>query len=208
MVIAGAALGCVAERREPRRHPRLTIERTGTLLTKDGDIPVSIRDVSAGGCSVVPLGSLTELPTITGATEGRLSIDSCGTLVSGHSLPAIVRHTSGTSENIRYGVQFGEISAVEYYVLADLMYGEPEAIKRFLASRRKHKNVFLGTLTFMRWGFVEPFRAFAYLFGATGNKPVVREFPSNVPATIWLRRLARIGKAAPSLTPKSIQKVA
>jgi cellulose synthase (UDP-forming) len=208
MVIAGAALGCVAERREPRRHPRLAIDRTGTLSTKDGDIPVIIRDVSAGGCSVVPIGSLSELPTITDGTDGRLSIEPRGTMVGTHSLPAIVRHMSGTSDNIRYGVQFGEIGAVEYYVLADLMYGEPEAIKKFLASRRKHKNVIVGTLTFMRWGFVEPFRAFAYLFGAAGNKPAAREFPSNVPATVWLRRLARIGKAAPSLAPKSMQKAA
>jgi cellulose synthase (UDP-forming) len=115
---------------------------------------------------------------------------------------------SGTSDTIRYGVQFGEIAAVEYYVLADLMYGEAEAIKRFLASRRKHKNVVVGTLTFMRWGFVEPFRAFAYLLGAAGNKPAERELPSNVPATVWLRRLARIGKAAPALSPQSMQKVA
>jgi cellulose synthase (UDP-forming) len=156
----------------------------------------------------VPIGSLSELPTITDGTDGRLSIEPRGTLVGTHSLPAIVRHMSGTSDNIRYGVQFGEIGAVEYYVLADLMYGEPEAIKKFLASRRKHKNVIVGTLTFMRWGFVEPFRAFAYLFGAAGNKPATREFPSNVPATVWLRRLARIGKAAPSLAPKSMQKAA
>jgi cellulose synthase (UDP-forming) len=129
-------------------------------------------------------------------------------MVGTNSLPAIVRHTSGTSDHIRYGVQFGEISAVEYYVLADLMYGEADAIKRFLMSRRKHKNLVVGTLTFMRWGITEPFRAFAYLLGAAGNKPEGREFPSNVPATVWLRRLARIGKEAPSPVPTSVQKVA
>jgi cellulose synthase (UDP-forming) len=208
MVIAGAALGCVAERREPRRHPRLAIERTGTLSTDDGEIPVIIRDVSAGGCSVVPVGSLAELPTITDGTDGRLSIEARGVAAGTHSLPAIVRHMSGTSDNIRYGLQFGEIGAVEYYVLADLMYGDPDAIKRFLASRRQHKNVLVGTLTFMRWGFVEPFRAFAYLLGAAGNKPADRVLPSNVPATVWLRRLARIGKAVPELRPKTVQKAA
>jgi cellulose synthase (UDP-forming) len=205
---AGAGLGCVAERREPRRHPRLTVERTGTLSTQDGEIPVLIRDVSAGGCSVVPVGSLSELPTSTDGTDGRLSIESRGAMSGSHSLPAIVRHMSGTSDNIRYGLQFGEISAVEYYVLADLMYGDPDAIKRFLASRRKHKNVLVGTLTFMRWGFVEPFRAFAYLLGAAGNKPADRVLPSNAPATVWLRRLARIGKTEVAASPKPIQKVA
>jgi cellulose synthase (UDP-forming) len=208
MVIAGAALGCVAERCEPRRHPRLTIERSGTLSTAEGDVPVLIRDVSAGGCSVTPVGSITELPTLIDGAEGRLAIEPVGGMVGTNSLPAIVRHTSGTSDHIRYGVQFGEISAVEYYVLADLMYGEADAIKRFLMSRRKHKNVVVGTLTFMRWGITEPFRAFAYLLGAAGNKPEGREFPSNVPATVWLRRLARIGKEAPSPVATSVQKVA
>jgi cellulose synthase (UDP-forming) len=208
MVIAGAALGCVAERREPRRHPRLTIDRIGTLSTTDGDIPVAIRDVSAGGCSISPLGSAMDLPTLVDGAQARLLIEPRGTMVGANSLPAIVRHTSGTSDNIRYGVQFGEISAIEYYVLADLMYGDPDAIKRFLMSRRKHKNVAVGTLTFLRWGFAEPFRAFAYLLGAAGNKPAERELPSNVPATVWLRRLARIGKAAPSTIPKPLQKVA
>jgi hypothetical protein len=60
----------------------------------------------------------------------------------------------------------------------------------------------------MRWGFVEPFRAFAYLLGVAGNKPADRVLPSNVPATVWLRRLARIGKTEVAANPKPIQKVA
>jgi cellulose synthase (UDP-forming) len=156
----------------------------------------------------VPVGSLSESPTITDGTQGRLAIDARGDLVRDHSLPAIVRHMSGTSDQIRYGLQFGEISAAEYYALADLMYGDPDAIKRFLMSRRKHKNVLVGSLTFLRWGFAEPLRAFAYLLGAAGNKPQDRVLPTNVPATVWLRRLANIGKAPASQTPSSIQKVA
>ena len=37
----------------------------------------------------------------------------------------------------------------DYYVLADLMYGDSEALPRFLDGRRKHKNVFAGTFEFI-----------------------------------------------------------
>jgi len=206
MIIAGVALGCVAERREPRRHPRLSINRIGTLSTKQGDVRVGIVDVSAGGCSIAPVDGGTAVPMLEDGAEGRLFIDSLGALAGSQSLPAIVKHVSGSCENTRYGLQFGEISAVEYYVLADLMYGDPEAIKRFLAGRRKHKNVFAGTLTFVGWGLTEPLRALTYLGGA--GKPAQREFPSNIPATVWLRRLARLGKAPEAPSVKPIQKVA
>ena len=47
-------------------------------------------------------------------------------------------------------------------VLADLMYGDPGAIQRFLGRRRAHKNLFSGIWRFLRWGAVEPLRAASY----------------------------------------------
>jgi cellulose synthase (UDP-forming) len=54
MLIAGAALGAIAERKQPDRHPRLGINRRGVLKIDGVDIPVAIIDVSAGGCSIRP----------------------------------------------------------------------------------------------------------------------------------------------------------
>src|SRR3954452_11977601 len=39
MVIAGVALGCVAERKQPDRHPRLAIDRRGMLTIGGAAIP-------------------------------------------------------------------------------------------------------------------------------------------------------------------------
>src|SRR3954452_10181142 len=47
MVIAGVALGCVAERKQPDRHPRLAIDRRGMLTVDGAAIPVAIENVSA-----------------------------------------------------------------------------------------------------------------------------------------------------------------
>jgi cellulose synthase (UDP-forming) len=49
-------------------------------------------------------------------------------------------------------------------VLADLIYGDAEALKRFLTIRRKHMGILRGTILFLRWSACEPFRAFYYLF--------------------------------------------
>ena len=53
MMIAGAALGVVAERRAPDRHPRLGIERSGALEHRRRGLPGrSSPDVSTGGCAL------------------------------------------------------------------------------------------------------------------------------------------------------------
>ena len=67
LVVAGVALGVVAERREPDRFPRLAIDRAGFVSLGTTHTPVTITSVSAGGCAMrfadeadVPAGLLDE----------------------------------------------------------------------------------------------------------------------------------------------------
>ncbi|MGO9392720.1 hypothetical protein, partial [Rhodoblastus sp.] len=46
--------------------------------------------------------------------------------------------------------------------LAELMYGDSDALPRFLKSRRKQKNLIAGSARFVWWGVTEPFRALRY----------------------------------------------
>ena len=79
----------------------------------------------------------------------------------------------------------------EYYVLADLMYGDSDALPRFLESRRKHKSIWTGTGQFIWWGLIEPIRAIAYLFKrATAPVPAEETAPTPEASTVWLHRLA------------------
>jgi cellulose synthase (UDP-forming) len=82
----------------------------------------------------------------------------------------------------------------EYFVLADLMYGDSDALPKFLASRRKHKSIWVGTGQFLMWGFVEPVRAIAYLFKHKA-KAAQSELAAPPPeaSTVWLHRLAAQG---------------
>ncbi len=63
----------------------------------------------------------------------------------------MLRHTNAQGDRVVYGFEFQELVGRDYYVLADLMYGDSEALPRFLASRRKHKNVWAGSFDFI-WG--------------------------------------------------------
>jgi cellulose synthase (UDP-forming) len=169
MLIAGAALGAVAERRQPERHPSLRIDRRGLLAIGDDEYPVAIESVSAGGCKLRPLGG--SLPSNIQSALLRVEAIS----LAGGDRRVTLRPT-GTS--IRDGVLINEFEFVamqgtEYYVLADLMYGDADALGRFLMGRRKHKNLLAGALQFMRWGVTEPFRAFSYWFKPAPAEDVV-----------------------------------
>ncbi len=163
MLIAGAALGSVAERKQPDRHPRLTINRKGMFQTDGLKIPVAIENVSAGGCALRPIDDTQSLDWKIGETDGRLWVEPMGEVIKDETIPITLRHVSSNKGQSLYGFEFPELKSPEYYVLADLMYADSEALPRFLKSRRVHKNVFAGTWQFIFWGSVEPFRALSYM---------------------------------------------
>ncbi len=161
LAIAGVALGVVAERREPDRFPRLAIDRHGLLTSGETTAPVAIRSVSAGGCAVrfaegaVPAFAadapctLSVLPLAGEAAHAPLMLD--------------LVHATPDADGVTYGFSFGTMAAPGYAALADLMYGDPGAMLRFQQKRRSHKNLVVGSLTFLYWGVTEPVRALSYL---------------------------------------------
>lgn len=196
LMIAGAALGAVAERAQPDRHPRLGVDRTGALAFGDQSVRVQIRYVSAGGVSVRPLDPALGGISLKVGDAARLSIDVVGEIVKDETLPLALVHAGQANGEDVYGFEFTQMAPLEYYVLADLMYGDSDTLPRFLASRRKHKNVFAGSAQFIWWGLSEPLRAFSYL---RKKNPQTAE-PALAPpasALAWLRRLASSGAATP-----------
>lgn len=193
LIMAGVALGAVSERKQVDRHPRLTIKRLGMLEFEGERAPVIIENVSAGGCAirfdgVTPSGMLA-----ADTTKARLIVEPVGDMIDGHTLPLVFKRAATESDGL-YGCEFGLMQSAEYYALADLMYGDSDALPKFLASRRKHKSLWTGTGQFMWWGIIEPIRAYSYLFK---RKPVkdVEQAPASTPeaSTLWLHRLAAQG---------------
>ncbi|MGE3248318.1 MAG: UDP-forming cellulose synthase catalytic subunit [Beijerinckiaceae bacterium] len=196
MIIAGAALGSVAERAQPDRHPRLGIDRKGMLYTHDAQIPVDIKNVSAGGCGVVFEGDRPGVELVPNQTMARLWVEPMGEIVTTETLPLVFKHaTTAAGKNTVYEFEFTEMQPDEYYVLADLMYADSDALPRFLRTRRVHKNIFAGTGEFIWWGVSEPFRAFSYLRKqhqqeAADAAAKAGEIPHA--NTTWLRRLLAV----------------
>ncbi|MFN3889570.1 MAG: UDP-forming cellulose synthase catalytic subunit [Beijerinckiaceae bacterium] len=205
LLVAGTALGAVAERRQPDRHPRLGIRRQGFLHVNGVAAPVEIVDVSAGGCGLATLGK-APFELRAGETEGLLTIEPVsGVVARNEALPVILRHTSAQGDRVVHGFEFVDLAGRDYYVLADLMYGDSEALPRFLASRRRHKNVLAGTFQFIVWGLTEPVRAIAYSLRelrARGESADGETPPQ--PSTKWLHALLAQARAGSSETaPKT-----
>ncbi|PPD43936.1 MAG: cellulose synthase catalytic subunit (UDP-forming) [Methylocystis sp.] len=190
LIMAGVALGAVSERKQPDRHPRLTIKRNGWLDFSDQRVAVEIVNVSAGGCAVRLLEEMPPMLLEAEDTRARLTIEPIGDLVGKRSLPLIFRRSPISGGDDLYGCEFDTMQPEEYFVLADLMYGDSDALPRFLASRRKHKSVWAGTGQFIFWGIVEPIRAVSYLFKRKPPEEQEPQVEATPPAsTAWLKRL-------------------
>lgn len=194
LIMAGVALGAVAERKQADPHPRLAVDRRGLLEIGGERTPVAIENVSAGGCRLRLVGETppAELPEADDV-EARLIVDPVGELTEGRSLPLVIERAA-MDDSDRYECAFGVMQPEDYFVLADLMYGDAEALSRFLARRRRHKNILVGTLQFVWWGLIEPIRAFAYMLKRVPVAALPEPAPAPEASTLWLRRL--LAKAA------------
>jgi cellulose synthase (UDP-forming) len=190
LIMAGVALGAVAERKQLTRHPRLAIDRRGVLLINYESVPVVIVSVSAGDC-VLHFDENAPAQFIESeGVKGRLFIESVGDLTDDQqSLPVVVARAPDIDSGL-YDCEFETLQPEEYFALADLMYGDSDALPKFLASRRKHKSIIVGTVQFIWWGLTEPARAFAYALRRKEVEKAVAE-PSETPESsiVWLRRL-------------------
>lgn len=180
MMIAGAALGAVAERKQPDRHPRLGVDREGVVVASKKRHRVRIENVSAGGCGFT---FLDEEPEEFGArsTVGRLYVRPMAgaPTEAKQSLPIKFKRFGTDAKDGVVGAEFDDLRPTEYFVLAELMYGDSDALPRFLQSRRKQKNLFAGSGLFIWWGLSEPFRAFRYaLKRKDGLSPALAPEPS------------------------------
>jgi cellulose synthase (UDP-forming) len=175
LLIAGVALGAVAERRQADRHPRLAIARRGRLIVAGQAIPVSIENVSAGGCAITTAALPKGMNLEARETMGLLAIEPLAG--NPERAPVAVRLSRVTQigEATQCGLAFAGLATRDYPAVAELMYGDAGAIQRFLEGRRKPIGLVRGSARFALWGVTEPFRAVAYAFR---ERPVATEAPA------------------------------
>lgn len=162
LLIAGVALGAVAERKQADRHPRLAIARRGRLIVEGQSIAVAIENVSAGGCAVLiakpPVGLGIEAET----THGLLEIEPLPGNPRRAPLAVRVCRATTVGDTLQCGLAFADLPTHAYPAVAELMYGDAGAIQRFLEGRRKPVGLIRGSVRFAIWGVTEPVRAIVY----------------------------------------------
>jgi cellulose synthase (UDP-forming) len=158
LVITGAALGVVSERRELRRAQRLDIKRCGLLISGGSEVPIIIEDVSRGGARVRTIDG--GLPVRReGETIGTMVVDQVFGDVPVRSVSVMIRRIDADGGADLYGLQFVQTSPAQMRLVADLMYGDFMVLDQNRESRRKQKSVFFGTLQFVFWGIRYSLRA-------------------------------------------------
>lgn len=175
LLIAGVALGAVAERKQADRHPRLAIARKGTLSVAGRTIPVDIQNVSAGGCAIAIGAMPTGLSLEADVSTGLLTIEPLPGNPARAAVAVRLTRIAQLGDSARCGLAFTALAASDYPAVAELMYGDAGAIQRFLEGRRKPIGLIRGSARFAFWGVTEPFRAAAY---------ALRKRPSAGPAAV------------------------
>ncbi|WP_183508389.1 UDP-forming cellulose synthase catalytic subunit [Methylobacterium brachythecii] len=170
LVIAGVALGVVAERRQAERSPSLPVARRGRVTIGSLAFDVAVQRASSDGCTLRRFDG-TPWPETTGAL-GSLTLQP---RADGAAFEALVFRVSGGVEGDFGSVAFEPMASGEFRALAELMYGDADPLRGFLASRRRYRDLLTGSLRFLAWGVTEPVRAFAYAARAlrTETKAVI-----------------------------------
>ena len=147
-------------------------------------IAAFFRDESCGQCVPCRVGTVRQQEALLRLASERPR--------GGVEYEIAIGMRTGRGEAVIGGFEFDGIEPRDYYALADLMYGDADALGRFLASRCTHKDLFRGSAQFIRWGVTEPIRAVSYLLkGASpqaaapsvAKAPAVQPAPAAVPET-------------------------
>ena len=225
LVIAGAALGVVAERPQPERIPGLPVRRNATLIFDGGDdgggngggsrMAVEITRASPCGCTARLLTGAAADVAPAGIRLARLAIPS---IVPGRELmPLDV--LIGPSDDGAVNATYLDPTPLAYTSIVDLMYGDTGALTSFLAGRRKHKNLLSGSLQFLRWGAIEPLRAIGYGVAELRRKPSEIAIAQTIPLPLpelarsrtpsvaigdWLAMMVELAKAEQKAPTRSV----
>ncbi|MET7245645.1 UDP-forming cellulose synthase catalytic subunit [Methylobacterium sp. EM32] len=165
LVIAGAGLGVVAERRQDERSPSLPVGRPALAVIGAEQVPVIVERMSTDAAT---------LRRSDGAAWPAMQGDGFqGGVLHASAGPPLRFSWRAAPAPDRRVVAFAALAPAEYRTVAGLMYGDAGALRAFLKGRRRHRDLLTGTLRFLAWGVAEPVRAVSYL----GKRAAVQSAP-------------------------------
>ena len=158
LLMTGAALGVVSERRTSREP----IRRQAELAVGTAIVPVTIVDITTAGCEIVADEGLIPRHLSKGAA-GILDVPLRKTGTGSRTIPVVLSHRGTDTDRPVVVFDFPNLRAEHYRLIADLMYSGSDALEAFRAKRRHQKSILAGMFGFVRWGLTEPVRGFRTL---------------------------------------------
>ena len=199
LVIAAAALGAVAERRQPDRHPRLAIDCPAEILVGGTVDPVQVVSVSATGCALNVSDAVAD--QVTGRESDvvvRLRLVRQDGARSPELVLKVARVDRKQAGRAELGCAFELSGYAGYREIVALMYGDAEAISAFLRSRRRHKSILAGTLQLLRWAATGPVQALSF---ALKERRRVAQLPATTSVSASATELVFIIAEAEAVAP-------
>ena len=199
LVIAGVALGVVAERRLSERSPSLPVARFGRVSMGALDFSVAVERVSSEGCTLRRFDG-TPWPRHTGEAATLVLTP----LAEDRVFAPLTVRPRADARGDTCPVVFEAMNPAAYRAFADLMYGDAAPLRAFLAGRRRHRGLFAGSLRFLAWGVTEPLRAFGQVVrllrpaGAASPAVPLAHQPVAVTVPVSVTDPVRAGIAAPA----------
>ncbi|UOM35990.1 UDP-forming cellulose synthase catalytic subunit [Acuticoccus sp. I52.16.1] len=183
MLLMGAALGVVAERRQLRSSQRVAIDRPAEIIYGDRVIPARIDDVSVNGARImVPANALR---SIQAGERIIMRFQPLAPLPS-NELPLTVRSVVRDEGGMALGSEFSVDDVRQYKMVADLIFANSDEWSRFQASRRKNIGVTRGVIEFIRVAVFQTVRGLSYLTRSAptaGRRKAASDSDSNAAPT-------------------------
>ncbi|WP_029619720.1 UDP-forming cellulose synthase catalytic subunit [Pseudorhizobium marinum] len=170
LILAGCALGVVAERGERAASRRVRLQRRCEVVVDDRPLAASIEDVSVGGAQVHIFSR-----QVHGLTRGKtalLRFQPHG-MTRMETLPITIRSVEPSGDLTVIGVQYQPAGPLDHRWIADLIFANSRQWSQFQESRRKNPGIVKGSLMFLSMALYQTSRGLAYFVRRQGgNRPV------------------------------------
>jgi len=168
LVLAGCALGVVAERRERTATRRVKVNRRCEFGQEDNWLPATIEDVSVNGCRVTVHGKNVQPLIAQGSANVRFALRASGETAV---LPVDVRNSEKQGDAVAIGCSYVRSAPDHHRFVADLIFANADQWTQFQLARRRNPGVVLGTLWFLRLSLFQTWRGLVYFFRGMRSAP-------------------------------------
>ncbi|KEQ02943.1 UDP-forming cellulose synthase catalytic subunit [Pseudorhizobium pelagicum] len=172
LILAGCALGVVAERGERAASRRVRLQRRCEVMVDDRPLAASIEDVSVGGAQVHIFSR-----QVHGLSRGKtalLRFQPHG-MTRMETLPITIRSFEPSGDLTVIGVQYQPAGPLDHRWIADLIFANSRQWSQFQESRRKNPGIVKGSLMFLSMALYQTSRGLAYFVRRQGGDRPVKQ---------------------------------